>query len=88
MLTIISKGSFQCEIFNAASNKEISIQEVAFAFEKNYPGNRSVSFSGEVKKGDPVNWHADISKLQVLGFEPKILFEDGVKNYINWFLAQ
>lgn len=88
IMTIIRYGRFQFEIYNVASSKEISIAEVACFFENNFPGAEKISFNGEAKQGDPVNWRADISKLEDLGFEPKVPFEIGAIQYINWFLEQ
>lgn len=88
IISIINYGAFQCDTYNVASNKETSIAEIAHFFENNFPGEKKISFNGEVKKGDPANWCADISKLKKIGFKPKILFENGARNYINWFLGQ
>jgi dTDP-glucose 4,6-dehydratase/UDP-glucose 4-epimerase len=88
IIAIIKSGSFHCDVYNIANNKEISIAEVAHFFEKNFPGKNKILFNGETKQGDPVNWCADISKLKNLGFEPKIKFENGAIEYINWFLKQ
>jgi len=41
-------------------------------------------FTGESRKGDPVNWLADISKIKSLGYKQKVEFENGIENYIQW----
>ena len=47
-----------------------------------------ISFNGEVKVGDPLNWRADISLLKKIGYEKKMDFEDGVRAYVDWVKEQ
>ena len=81
---IIQKSSFNYNIYNAAYGKETTINKIADIFQARYP-NISINFSGEERKGDPINWCADVSKIQNLGFSPTINIKDGVNQYINWF---
>jgi UDP-glucose 4-epimerase len=85
MDTIIQKANFKGEVYNAASGIETSIKSVAQLFEQHYKGNKKISFSGEVRKGDPLNWRADISQISVLGFAPTVSLEEGIVKYIQWF---
>jgi UDP-glucose 4-epimerase len=83
---ILCKASFTCEAYNAASGMETSIRSVAQFFEHLYmTGNKKISFSGEARKGDPLNWRADISKITTLGFSPAVPLQKGIANYIQWF---
>lgn len=82
---LINKSNFKCEIYNAASGTEISIKEVATIFENSFGNNTKINFNGETKLGDPVNWRAEISKINKLGFTPATNFETGVLDYIKWF---
>lgn len=85
---IILKGGFNCDVYNIANGKETSVKDLAAIFSSSFPREKKISFSGQVKKGDPLNWKADISKLTALGYVQKVRLEDGVKDYINWFLQQ
>jgi UDP-glucose 4-epimerase len=80
---IINKSDFNCSIYNLASGKEITINEVASIFEKHY--QKKISFNGKTKPGDPVNWRANIDALKVIGFIPQQIFEDAIVDFINWF---
>ena len=42
-------------------------------------------FNGNSKKGDPINWRADIEKIKKLGFSPKTDMEAEIFGYISWF---
>lgn len=81
---IINNGKFDCEIYNAASGTETSIQEVALIF-KNHYLSKKINFNSEIKKGDPLNWRADLTKIEKIGFIPKADFKNSIINYINWF---
>jgi UDP-glucose 4-epimerase len=82
---IIGKGSFNCDTYNIASGTETRIAEIAAIFQTHLNHDSVISFSGQVKKGDPSNWRADITKLKELGFKPTRRFQDGITDYISWF---
>ncbi len=86
--TLIYKSSFSGEAYNAASGREVAIREIADYFENYFNGTKKIGFSGEVRKGDPLNWRANISAIQSLGFTCSVPLEVGVKNYIRWFEGQ
>lgn len=85
ILIIAENSPFDCDTYNAASGTETSIKSIAEIFESDFPGAESVSFSGEIKKGDPINWQADIAKIKKLGFLPKANLNDSICDYINWY---
>ena len=84
---IIEKSSFNGDVYNIASGKETKISEIGELFEKILNNQIKISFSGSVKKGDPGNWKADISKITELGFIPEKPLKEGLLDYINWFNA-
>lgn len=81
---IIDQDKFDGQVFNAASGRETTIREIADMFMSNFK-NKSILFSGEVRKGDPLNWRADISEIAAIGYTPSIDLIDGVRKYIHWF---
>ena len=83
--TLVGKGSFSGEVYNAASGRETSIYQVAKWFERYFAGTKKINFSGEVRKGDPLNWRADVTKVEALGFSPTVTLETGIYDYIRWF---
>jgi len=85
---IIEKAAFAGDTFNAASGEETTIQTVAGIFETYYEGKKKIQFSGEVRKGDPLNWRADISGIKALGFRPSVPLREGIGNYISWFQSE
>jgi len=72
------------EIYNCASGKELLIKDLALKI-KEYANNETrYVFNGNVRKGDPLNWTADISKMQELGFTPQVNIENGIQEMIMW----
>lgn len=84
---IVHKSPFKFDIYNAATGTSTSIKKVAEIVEKNIAGKK-ITFSGEVKKGDPAQWQADISALINLGFSPVANFENCIAQYIEWYKKQ
>lgn len=81
---LIQKSPFQGSIYNVASNLETTISEAAQIFRNQFSPKKEIVFNGEVKKGDPNNWVADISKITQLGYERSISLEEGIKKYVLW----
>lgn len=88
IFNIVERSPFECDVYNAATGLETSIREVGNIFELYYPGHKSISFSGDVRIGDPINWRAEIERIDKLGFTPEIELEQGVIEYIHWFLKE
>lgn len=84
---IISKSLFNGDIYNVASGVETTIRQIADIFEYSFQNKKKILFSGKSKIGDPINWKADISKINQLGFRPNVSLEKGIKDYIDWYFA-
>jgi UDP-glucose 4-epimerase len=81
---IIGKGSFNGEVYNVANGEEVTIKSVANLFYSFLSKGIVFSFNGEVRKGDPQNWMADISKIKGMGYKPGISLNDGIEKYVAW----
>ncbi len=76
-------------IYNIANGKEVTIRQVATEFAKKVGKDESiVSFCGTVREGEPINWRADVSKLQKLGYHQTVSLEDGIEKYLQWVRQQ
>ena len=62
---------------NIASGIETSIETAANTFLQALNEPYTLVFSGEVKQGDPVNWLADLTQLQGMGFTISVPFAEG-----------
>lgn len=74
------------EVFNIGTSRTISIQEVAKKIVSIMGVNEDLIVYSDDRPGQ-VDCHiADITKIgKVLGWKPKIVFEDGLLNTINWY---
>lgn len=78
----INNADFNGSSVNVANGKEVFINEIASIFFDIL--NKKYVFTGEIINGNPINWVADISKIQKWGYHPKISIGDGIKKYIQW----
>ena len=81
---VINNGEFNGTAINIANGEEVSIEEVASLFYGHIDKKIKPIFGGEERKGDPINWVADINGLQKLGYERKVTMDEGLSNYITW----
>jgi len=81
---IAQHGAFSGEVYNVASGTETTIRELADLLVEEIGGRASVSFSGTPRAGDPLNWSADIGKIEALGFRPTLAIEEGARAYARW----
>ena len=81
---LIKNAEFKGEVINVSSGIETTIEVAASHFKELYNPKKEIIFNGQVKIGDPVNWRADVSKIQAYGFSAKITLESGLQNYVKW----
>lgn len=75
-------------VWNVANGVEVTIREAAEIFaEAEHVSHDKVVFNGQVRQGDPMNWCADIFRLQELGYRQKISMEEGIISYLKWIKA-
>lgn len=84
-IEIVSEFSdFKADTINIADGKEIYIKDAVSIFLSFFEPGIGFTFSGETRKGDPVNWVADISKLTSFGYKPIFNMTSGLEKYHEW----
>ena len=88
LFLIANTAVMQGEAYNLASGAEVTIAKLAeLALDAlDYRGR--LEFDGKIPMGNPLNWQADITKLQTLGFSPSETLEKGVNTFANWCRAE
>jgi UDP-glucose 4-epimerase len=81
---IIEAEFFTGEAINVSSGVECTVKNAIEIFLSSYNKNISVEFSGHNKKGDPLNWKADIGMLQSLGFINQYTLKEGIIETLKW----
>ena len=83
--SVISIGEFKGDSINIANGIENTIEFVSsLFFEILNSSGIKLKFDGNYRKGDPINWAADIEKLKAIGYHQSIDLKDGLKSYIKW----
>jgi UDP-glucose 4-epimerase len=80
----INNAPFSGEAINVANGEEIKISSVVAIFLSHFQSKKDVNFNAVEKKGDPLNWKADISKLKTLGYFPTVSINQGLERYFLW----
>lgn len=82
MIALLPKQKQDFDVFNAGCGKEILISELVNTLCEELRFAGEIRYSGHVRKGDPINWRADISKMESLGFRTKISLRDSLQEII------
>jgi UDP-glucose 4-epimerase len=75
-------GAF--EVFNVGTGVESSVSEVVSLLLQELDIRLELAFDGSTRAGDPVAWRADMSRLENLGFSPRVLLREGVRRVAEW----
>ena len=81
---ILEKGKLEGEIYNLASGLETTIEEAVMHFFGALQLKPDHYFNGKVREGDPLNWRADVSRMQELGFSCKYNLPKGMERLATW----
>ena len=81
---IMKKAAFNGGVINVASGIESTIEEAVMHFVKACNTKHRIQFTGNEKKGDPLNWRADITQLTSFGFKNTYSLAEGINNYVKW----
>lgn len=80
----IQKADFIGETINVANGVEIKIGDITKIFIEKAQWKGNVIFNGITRKGDPLNWVADISIFKKFGYNQQISIENGIEKYLKW----
>ena len=85
----IEKETANNQVFNVGTGIATDVITVATELSNNYGIQVPITISGNYRLGDIRHNYADISKAkQLLGFEPKISFQEGLKQFTDWVNTQ
>ena len=89
--TILAIENEKCayQAFNVGTGKAVDVMTVAKYLKEFYKSESKINISGNFRLGDIRHNYADISLAQnILGYEPKFSFEEGLKKFCEWVLTQ
>jgi UDP-glucose 4-epimerase len=85
---VIGRAPMQGEVYNLASSQETTVLQLATMMLEALNANCVPEFNGVVPVGTPLNWQADISKLQSLGFQVSVSLHQGINTFAQWCRAE
>lgn len=81
----IQKDSGNHQIFNVGSGEKHSVYEIAKTLSEKYGVDTEMQISGNYRLGDIRHNVGDLKKIkQLLGYEPKVSFKEGISRFVNW----
>ncbi|WP_457558950.1 NAD-dependent epimerase/dehydratase family protein [Candidatus Harpocratesius sp.] len=86
---VMKKQEANYEIFNVGTGTPVSIIEIANAIKRilNIQVDNQILY--KFRAGDVRHIFADISKIsEKLGFEPKIPFKEGIREFLSWIQSE
>ena len=83
-MKVISKGS-KYQIYNIGTNKETNIKNLVFMIAKYLNVKLKINFV-KGHKGGTKRRCPNISKIQKLGYKPKVTLKEGLKKTVSWYL--
>lgn len=81
---VINQETFEYPCYNIANGKEITIRAVTEVFYMVHNPTVSITFRGQTRPGDPINWVADISRIKALGYVSHNDIQTGLTLYHRW----
>ena len=84
MLVLAERSIGQADIFNLSTGVETKIEDLVRLIVAKLNPEIEIEFDGNLPSGVPYNWQADITKIQRLGFEPKVNLEKGLASFMQW----
>ena len=86
ILKIVESNKSNFDIINCGSGIRITIKEVIEKIVSAFNKNIKIYFNGNNKPGDPKYYLADISKALKLGWKPMVNIENGILEYVEWYM--
>lgn len=84
-IDLIDNHDYSYEIFNIGGDHTISLKKMVQTIEAAL-GKKAKLNIMSMQPGDVNRTCADITKAnRILGYRPKVNFEDGIKNFTNWY---
>jgi dTDP-L-rhamnose 4-epimerase len=88
-LLALEKDDANYEVFNVGTGRALTVRDVAEALSDHLGASIEPQIVGKFREGDIRHCYADISKARrLLGYEPKVRFEDGMSDLVNWVRQQ
>lgn len=81
----LEKDSANYHTFNVGSGEKTDVLTVAKMLKEKYGSEIAIHVSGNYRLGDIRHNLGDLAKIHnLLGYEPKVTFKQGISNFVDW----
>ncbi|MCB0253747.1 MAG: SDR family NAD(P)-dependent oxidoreductase [Anaerolineae bacterium] len=87
-LLAMEEDAANFSVFNVGSGRSLTIREVATTLAQHLGSNAAPEIVKKFRAGDIRHCFADISRIETLGFQPKVQLEDGISELTGWVRSQ
>lgn len=87
-LLVMNNPAADYGVFNVGTGRALTINHMAQALTRHLRLSIEPEVVEQFRAGDIRHCFADIASLQALGFQPKVRFEDGVAELVDWVSRQ
>lgn len=88
-LLALQKQEADYEVFNVGAGRQLTVMDMARILSDELEFEKKPLILNKFREGDIRHCYSDITKIKDrLGFEPKMTFEQGVKDLIKWVRAE
>lgn len=85
----IEKEEANNQVFNVGTGVATDVITIVDTLMRNYGVESGYSITGDFRLGDIRHNYADLSKAKaLLGFSPKVNFQEGIRNFVSWVDSQ
>ena len=88
LVLLADRARMEGEVYNASDGRPVTIRELAEILCEKTGVSPRITCTGEVRPGVSRAWVADTSRLRELGFQPRVVLEDGLAETVAWFKAE
>jgi dTDP-L-rhamnose 4-epimerase len=85
----IASAAADYQVLNVGAGRPISVLQVGESLARELSWSGGFEIAGKFRAGDIRHCYADISRIRrLLGFQPRVTFEDGVRELVAWVAQQ
>lgn len=83
----LNHASTDCPVVNGGTGSGVTVAQVLREIVTAFGCSGTARFSGQARAADPLAYVADISRACALGWNPEKHWQQGVREYVDWFRA-
>jgi UDP-glucose 4-epimerase len=87
ILFVAGNAEMRGEAYNIGSSVAVSIIELARDVAAAMGLSPTIEAAGQALPGHARAWVADVSKLEAMGYEPRLGYHEGLKQTVDWFYS-